>query len=158
MARSRLRMVGHFGHGGAMAPEQASIRAEFADEGVVFTGREAKQQITHTYEGADVLLFAKEGAGFVTSGKVYEYVATGKPVVSVLDREHDARRVLDGYPRWHDAEASTVPALASAMVEAAEDARHGIHRRAAALEHGARYRRDTLLSLALDRLESELAA
>jgi glycosyltransferase involved in cell wall biosynthesis len=156
VARAQLRMVGHFGHGGVMTPAQAQLRDEFGPEGMIFTGRQPKQQIARTYGDADVLVFAKEGSGLVTSGKVYEYVATGRPIVSMIEREHDARRVLEGYPRWHDAVSDDVGAIADAFVAAAADALDGSARRPAALAHGARFRRDALLGRALDELDRVL--
>ncbi len=57
----------------------------------------------------------------VTSGKVYEYVATGLPIASVLDPSHDAQRVLSGYPRWYPAAREDAASLAAALVAAAQD-------------------------------------
>ena len=33
-------------------------------------------------------------------GKVYEYMATGKPIVSVHEPESSASATLSGYPLW----------------------------------------------------------
>jgi glycosyltransferase involved in cell wall biosynthesis len=158
LARSELRIVGQIGHDGYARPEQEELMAEFAGHGLVFTGRLPKHQVGSAYAGSDVLVFAKEGADFVTSGKVYEYVATGAPVVSVLGPEHDARRVLTGYPRLHDAVAATPAALADAMLAAVDDARGGDALRPAAQAHGAAFRRDVVLSRALDDVEQALAS
>jgi len=157
LASSELRFVGHFGHAGVMTAEQSRLRAEFTKHQVLFTGRQPKHALAQTYAEADVLVFAKEGSRLVTSGKVYEYVATGRPIVSMIEKDHDARRVLDGYPRWHDAAEHTVDAMADAMVLAAADALNGAGQRDAALAHGASHRRDAVLARALDQLEQKLA-
>jgi hypothetical protein len=104
-----------------------------------------------------VLLFAKEGSRMVTSGKVYEYVATGLPIASVLEPEHDAQRVLSGYPRWYPAELQGARALANALVAAARDSRsHSEDVVAAAVEYGERFRRDHILEPVLQGLVERL--
>lgn len=153
---AELQMVGHFGHAGTMTAEQSALRAEFAADGVVFPGRRPKDRIAETYAESDALLFAKEGSAMVTSGKVYEYVASGRPIVSIIEREHDARRVLDGYPRLHDAGHSSPGEVASALVAAAEDAVNRPERLAEAVDFGARYRGDAVLARALRRVEKRL--
>lgn len=154
---SELRMVGHFGHAGSMTPEQVRIRREYGPDRMLFVGRQPKERIAEAYSQADVLLFAKEGSGLVTSGKVYEYIATGRPIVSALAPSHDARRVLSGYPRWHDASLESGPSgLADAMIAAASDAVERGDLEDAALEYGTGFRRDAVLARAIDRLEQRL--
>lgn len=155
LSGAELRIVGQLGHSGRGTAEQRSIAADYARHGLTFVDRVAKNAITGVYQQADLLVFAKEGEGFVTSGKIYEYLATGLPIASMIAREHDARRVLRGYPRWHDATADTAEAFARAVVAAAEDAARG-RQREAAREFGARLRRDVILRTALDDLEADL--
>jgi len=158
LAGAELRVVGQFGHGGRLMPDQAAIAAEFAPDGLVLTGRQPKHQIGQVYADADVLVFVKEGAGMVTSGKVYEYVATGRPIVSVLEPEHDARRVLSGYPRWHDAAEHSPEGLAKAMLAALEDEADGEARHADALLYGASKTREAALRPALQDVLSALVS
>ncbi len=155
---AELRVVGQFGHGGRLTPDQAAIAAEFAPDGLILTGRQPKHQIGQVYADADVLVFVKEGAGMVTSGKVYEYVATGRPIVSVLEQEHDARRVLAGYPRWHDAAEYSPEGLAKALLEALDDEADGAKRHAGALEYGASKTREAALRPALQDVLTALAS
>jgi glycosyltransferase involved in cell wall biosynthesis len=149
LAGAELRVVGQFGSGDRLTPDQAAIAAEFAPDGLILAGRQPKHQIGQVYADADVLVFIKEGSGMVTSGKVYEYVATGRPIVSVLEAEHDARRVLAGYPRWHDAAEHSPEGLAKAMLAALDDATDGEQRHAAALLYGASKTREAALRPAL---------
>lgn len=150
LANAELRVVGSFGHGGHLTAEQVAIADEYARDGLVLTGRAPKHQITEVYAEADALVFLKEGSGMVTSGKVYEYVATGLPIVSMLAPEHDARRILDGYPRWHDAVEYSAPALSTAMLEALADIADGRDRFASAAAYGAERSRQSRLRPALD--------
>lgn len=154
---AQLRVVGQFGHGGLLTADQAGIAAEFAPDGLVLTGRQPKHRIGKVYADADVLVFLKEGAGMVTSGKVYEYVATGLPIVSVLEQEHDARRVLLNYPRWHDAVEHSPEGLAKAMLSALDDEEDGAERHAAAVSYGAAKSRAAALGPALHDVFTALA-
>lgn len=155
---AQLRVVGQFGHGDRMTPELAAIAAEFAADGLVLAGRQPKHRIGQVYADADVLVFLKEGAGMVTSGKVYEYVATGLPIVSVLEPEHDARRVLSGYPRWHDAIEHSPAGLAQAMLAALDDGADGADRHTAAMVYGAARSRAASLGPALLDVVTALAS
>ena len=133
---------------------------EAAADGVVHMGRWPKNRITEAYRDIDVLLFAKEGSGMATSGKVYEYLATGLPITSVIEDEHDARRVLSGYPRWHPAARQDPEALAAALVDAADDAAQAPGDVVdAAVLHGLGFRRDKILEPVLrDLLSSRTAS
>jgi glycosyltransferase involved in cell wall biosynthesis len=143
---AELRFYGQLGHSGAGESDRVRLFAEHEALGVRHLGRWPKTQIDEAYESLDVLLFAKEGGKLVTSGKVYEYVATGKPIVCAIEEEHDARRVLAEYPRRHDPTKLTPKALADAYVAAAQDAQAAtpalVH---AALEAGERFERSALL-------------
>ncbi len=145
-----LRLFGQLGVSGSGVSVHQSLLDDAAADGVVHMGRWPKNRITEAYSDIDVLVFAKEGSGMVTSGKVYEYVATGLPITSTIEDEHDARRVLAGYPRWHPAAAQDPDALAAAMVEAAEDAAASDPSVVAdATLHGLGFRRDRILEPAL---------
>lgn len=158
LSGAELRVVGSFGHGGHLTAEQVVVADEYNRDGLVLTGRIPKHQITKVYAEADVLVFLKEGSAMVTSGKVYEYVATGLPIVSVLEDQHDARRILNGYPRWHDAVEHSAHALSVAMLEALDDAASGERRFAQAAEYGAQRSREAHLRPALDDVFAALAS
>ncbi len=158
LAGAQLRVVGLLGDGDGLTDEQAAIAAEFAADGLVLTGREPGDRIGQVYAESDVLVFLHEGSGMVTPGEVYECVATGLPVVSVLDPEQDARRVLSGYPRWHDAIEHSPEGLAQAMLAALDDEADGVKRHAAAVYYGAARSREAALGPALQDVVSALAS
>src|SRR5699024_6159179 len=58
-----------------------------------------------------------------TSSKVYEYMASALPVVSVHDPGNAASEVLRGYPLWFPAADLSAPAVADALEAAAHAAR-----------------------------------
>jgi len=89
----------------------------------------------------------------VTSGKIYEYMATGKPIAVVADSEQDSRRVLADYPRVHVAESTDADAVASAMAAALADAAGpDADRLERARRVGARWRRDHAVRPAVERV------
>ena len=98
------------------------------------------------YESLDVLLLILAGARYVTSGKVYEYMATGKPIVSVHDPECAAREALEGYPLWFPVRDLTAEAVRDALVDAAAAARTlSPETVALARKHASRFTRDAQL-------------
>jgi glycosyltransferase involved in cell wall biosynthesis len=114
-----------------------------------------KAELPDTYAATDVLVFLVGGGPMITTGKIYEYVATGLPVVSSMVPGHDARAVLDGHPLWFDAAEHTSEALARAFVAAAEHVPTP-EETANAHAHGDRFRRDLVLEGAVETMETEL--
>ena len=113
-----------------------------------YAGPVSKTEVSATYAGFDVLLFLLGGGEFVTSGKVFEYMSTGMPIVSVISPGCGAAEVLRGYPRWHPAADLGPDAIAAALAAAADDARapDAPTRGDAAREHARQYRRDRQLA------------
>ena len=60
---------------------------------------------------------------YVTSGKVYEYMASALPIVSVHDPGNAASDVLRGYPLWFPAADLSPDSVATALVAGAAAAR-----------------------------------
>ena len=93
----------------------------------------------------------------MTSGKVYEYAATGLPVVSAHDADHDASTVLTGRPLWTGARGMGVDQLAGAFVDAARMAIDATaEERAAARAHAMRFSRAELLIPSVRRLSEAI--
>lgn len=150
-ADSRLHFIGHVGYYEQSADQRELLRSH-EKLGVRLIGPVPKPRIREAYERCNVLLFTREGGGLVTSGKIYEYVATGMPVAGVVPADHDSRRVFGSYPRQHvlpdTAERAWPRSLAAAL---ADSRRADPATVAAARSYGARYERDELLGAALDR-------
>jgi glycosyltransferase involved in cell wall biosynthesis len=115
--------------------------------GVVYRGPVEKAGIADAYAGLDVLLFCVPGAKYVTSGKIFEYMAAGRPIVSVHSPGIAAADVLAGHPLWFGIDRLAAENVANAMVEAGKAARDLSEADfAAALAHAERYTRANTLA------------
>jgi hypothetical protein len=94
-----------------------------------------------------VLVFLAGGTRYVTSGKVFEYMASGRPIVSVHDSGIAAVEVLSGYPLWFSAGSLDPDRIAQSMMAAGKLAR-GLSpdARAAARRYAETYTRDKTLA------------
>ncbi|GAA2894101.1 glycosyltransferase [Microbacterium esteraromaticum] len=142
--------IGHFGSGDATAAKR--IEAAAAD-GVRYDGPVGKADIARTYREFDALVLALGTGRYVTSGKVYEYAATGIPVVSVHDPGNAATDVMAGSPAWVRTETMTADGIAAAFAQAARVARNqDMAAREAAQEWGAKYSRISQLAPRIEAL------
>ncbi|MFD0852621.1 glycosyltransferase, partial [Actinomadura adrarensis] len=137
LENAELRLYGYFGFFGA-APSQ--LRARFAlgeeggavgeesgaagdgDEGLLAPGVRhygpvSKTAVAGVYAEADVLVFLNGGGRFVTSGKIFEYMAAGRPIVSVHPPGSAAEEILRGYPLWFNPGGLDPAEIAASMAE-----------------------------------------
>jgi glycosyltransferase involved in cell wall biosynthesis len=138
------------GHLGFFPHDAAMIRPRLdagADAGVVYRGPFAKTEAAQAYAETDALVFCVPGAKFVTSGKVFEYMATGKPIVSVHENGIAAADVLNGYPLWFSGTKLDEESVAESFISAAKAARD-VDRPTfeAALKHADKYTREATLT------------
>jgi glycosyltransferase involved in cell wall biosynthesis len=120
LARSRFEVRGHIGAGAAReANRHIQLLNQAAADGVSFGGPVAKSELAQTFGGWDALVLMLVGGRYVTSGKVYEFMATGLPIVSAHDMEHDATNVLAGHPLWTGAVGLEPARLAQSFSTAA---------------------------------------
>jgi glycosyltransferase involved in cell wall biosynthesis len=138
------------GHLGFFPRDAATLRPRLeagADVGVVYRGAFAKTDAAKAYAETDALVFCVPGARFVTSGKVFEYMATGKPIVSVHEPDIAATDVLTGYPLWFSGTKLNEENVAESFIAAAKAARD-LDRPTfeAALQHADRYTREATLT------------
>ncbi len=150
------------GHNGASYARHANPRTELLlsarQDGVVFGGPVPKAEVARTYATWDALLLILIGGRFVTSGKVYEYMATGLPIVSLHEKEHDASFLLQHYPLWTDAHGLDSEQLARSFSAAAQLVKSATpEQRAAARAYASTYERHTLMAPAIERLVARVA-
>ena len=144
---ARLDLYGHLGF---FPHQREALLARIPTEegiGVGYHGSVEKTSLPQVYDDLDALLLWLPGGRYVTSGKVFEYMATAKPVVSVHLPELAAVEVLRDYPLWASA-ASLEPAdLADALVRGARAALGRTREQAeAASAHALRYTRSAVLT------------
>lgn len=160
LARSTLTFRGHVGAGWAAgANGNAAVIARAGVHGVTYGGPVAKADVAATYGRWDALLLALAGGRFVTSGKVYEYMATGLPVLSAHEMPHAAQDVLEGYPLWVRPPALTAEALRDGFVETARRVLSASEDdRAAARDHASRFERSLQLDPVVAMLDDRFGA
>src|SRR4051812_17267233 len=138
-----------FGHLGFFPASATTLRAKLprdGEDGVHYEGSVPKAQVGQAYASLDVLVLMLAGGRYVTSGKVYEYMAAARPIVSVHAPGSAASGVLTGYPLWFPVRELTGEEVARVLREAADAARVADPARAAAARaHAARYTRDAQL-------------
>lgn len=156
LADARFEVRGHIGAGASReANKHVEVLRCAADDGVVVGGPVPKAEVAGVYAAWDALVLVIIGGPYMTSGKVYEYMATGLPVVSMHAADHDASRLLDGHPLWTGPRGLDEEQLAEAFCEAARMAVEASpEQRAAARDHGTAYARDSLMATAVQRLSA----
>ncbi|MDN3240406.1 glycosyltransferase [Glycomyces tritici] len=116
-----------YGHIGFFAKYESQMRKRLGLdgdlEGVQLRGPVSKAEIGAAYGASDVLVFLVGGSKYVTSGKIFEYMATGKPIVSVHEPGSAAEELLRDYPLWFNPGSLDPDAVAAAMAEAGDAAR-----------------------------------
>ncbi|GAB2747455.1 hypothetical protein GCM10027039_01350 [Terrabacter koreensis] len=146
LAGARARIHGYLGFHSTPSPELEALVARHADVGVSYEGPLAKGEVRAAYEQFDALLLILGSGAYVTSGKVYEYLSSGLPIVSVHDPGNAASEVLDGYPLWFPVTDLAPESVAFAIRAAAEAARSAPPEvRAACADFGRRHLRDVQL-------------
>ncbi|HWL77209.1 glycosyl transferase [Microbacterium sp.] len=119
LATARLIIHGYLGHFGAGDGDMATILRDARDDGVAYEGPVGKALIGKVYAGLDALVLALGTGRYVTSGKVYEYAATGIPIVSVHDPMNAATDVLKDSPAWAATRSLDPEDIADALVAVA---------------------------------------
>jgi glycosyltransferase involved in cell wall biosynthesis len=143
----RVDLYGYLGHQGDDEGGVLPAIARAGDGSVAYRSPVAKASIASVYAELDALILPLGTSRFMTSGKVFEYMATGLPIVSVHDPVNAASDVLRGYPAWSPAASLEPSAIADALTTAARIARvQTIDERRAARSWADRYERTRILS------------
>ncbi|GAA2456088.1 glycosyltransferase [Agromyces soli] len=141
LARSELELYGYLDHSGI--PNQSVVDAirDNAEHGVRHLGPVGKATISDTYARLDALLLVLGTGKYVTSGKVFEYAATGIPIASIHDPGNAASDVLRDSPVWFptpglgpDEVATTLERAAEAALAQTDDDRRAAQRWASQFE------------------------
>ncbi|MFU8873790.1 glycosyltransferase [Micromonospora sp. SL4-19] len=121
LADATFEVRGHIGAAWARGDNaHAELLQAAADDGVIVGGSVPRAEVPALYSCWDAVVLMVTGGRYMTSGKVYEYMATGLPVVSAHEVEHDASTVLSTYPLWTGAVGLEPADLAGAFRRAAD--------------------------------------
>lgn len=122
IARSRLVFRGRLGHFAEPDAATAALLKEYRNDGVTHGGPVSKTHVAEVYRDFDALLLILGRSRYVTSGKVFEYAATGLPIAALHHPETAATATLRGYPRLHPVDVPIPRQIADALIATAEDA------------------------------------
>lgn len=111
--------IGYYSIGGVAT--RSLIEAQAA-AGVRYLGPVEKAEVAATYETFDALALILGTGRYVTSGKAYEYIASGLPVAAVHEPGNAATEVFAGHPRHFGVADLSPEQIAHALVAAAESA------------------------------------
>jgi glycosyltransferase involved in cell wall biosynthesis len=156
LARASFEFRGHVGVGSAREDNAyMEMLSAARPDGVRFAGPAAKAEVAQVYAGWDVVVLMVIGGRYMTTGKVYEALATGLPVLSAHEVEHDASAVLAGSPLWTGPVGFDAELLAGSFRTAARLALTATAAdRAAARAAAARYTRAAQLEPAIQHVTS----
>lgn len=116
VARSRFVFRGRLGHYAEPDADVAALLDEYRSDGVSHLGPVSKTNVMDVYRGFDALVLLLARSRFVTSGKVFEYAATGLPIAAFHHPDTAATSVLRGYPRVFPVAEPTARLIADAFI------------------------------------------
>lgn len=122
LANARLIVRGRLGHYSQPSADVLTLLDEFRAEGVSYEGPVSKTDVASVYHQFDALLLVLGKSKYVTSGKVFEYAATGLPIASLHHPDTAASAVLEGRQDWFPLREVTAADAARVLHETAESA------------------------------------
>ena len=122
VAEARFVIRGRLGHYSTPDAATAALISSYRDDNVIYEGPASKADVAGVYTGFDALALILGRSRYVTSGKVFEYAATGLPIVAAHHPETASTSVLTGYPSWYPIVQVEPDDIATAIVRALESA------------------------------------
>ena len=120
LATAQLELYGYLGHLGDDDGRVLDAITDYGNGSVSYRGTVPKSEVAQTYAGLDALILPLGTSRFMTSGKVFEYMATGLPIVSVHHPTNAVSDTLRGYPGWFPSASLEPLDIAKALALAAE--------------------------------------
>jgi hypothetical protein len=147
LSDAHVSLRGYLGYWGTPSPELVELIASASDVRVAYDGPVSRTALRDTYATFDVLLLLQGPGRYITGGKVFDYLSTARPIVSVQDPDGHANDLLRDYPLWFPAASFDPADVADALEAAAVAARaDDPGRRSAAYDAAQQFRRDRQLS------------
>ncbi len=118
LEHATMNLYGHLGFFGVsnQLVRQIPLNDERAD--LTYHGPVGKVEVASAYASLDVLVMIVADSPYVTSGKVFEYMATGKPIVGLYEDDCAVADVLDDYPLVVKAKSLEPEDVADAFIRA----------------------------------------
>ena len=120
---AQAHIHGYLGYYATKNQRVLNLLEEYAGDGVSYQGPVSKADIATVYQGFDALLLILGTGRYVTSGKAYEYIASGLPVTAIHDPGNAAASLFTGHPRYCPAADLEPESIARALERAAASAR-----------------------------------
>ncbi len=117
VADARFVWAGQLGHYAVPESRLVALLDSYRDDGVSYVGPVPKAQVAEAYAEFDALALILGRSRYVTSGKVFEYAATGLPIVSLHAPETASTEVLRGRPGWFATPDLRVESIANAIID-----------------------------------------
>lgn len=122
LARSAFVIHGKLGHYSTPDTKTLNLLREYKSDAVQYEGPVSKTRVGEVYNSFDALLLILAKSKYITSGKVFEYAATGLPIASLHDRETAATTVLEHHPEWFPAPDLSIEGIANTLIALGERA------------------------------------
>lgn len=122
VAASRLVIRGRLGHYAEPDPNVLALLDEYQGEAVSYEGPASKTEVASVYKQFNALLLILGRSKYVTSGKVFEYAATGLPIASLHHPETASTDVLRGRKDWFAVDEVTPEAACKVLIDTADRA------------------------------------
>jgi glycosyltransferase involved in cell wall biosynthesis len=115
--------------------------------GLHYEGPISKRDVARFYGSMDALILLLSTGKYVTGGKTMEYLATGRPIVSVHDLGNAATELMRDYPLWFPARDLSPEGIAEALLACADAvAAPDLARWDAAWDYGQQFARSSILA------------
>ena len=119
---AHIELWGHLNHTGVPNQSVVGQLETLAENDITYHGPVAKRDISAVYGRFDALLLILGTGRYVTSGKVFEYAATGLPIASIHDPMNAASDVLQDAPAWFPVTDLSADAVAETLIAASDAA------------------------------------
>lgn len=150
---SSLVLGGHLGYYEHSSDILASLLPG-PDDRFEYVGPVEKAAVADFYESVDVIVLPIPGGNMVTSGKVYEAMAVGKPIVSIQGPDGGGRALIADHPLGIVADPRP-ESVSSAFIEAAAQAREmTVASAAAAQAYASRFARKEAMRPMIDSISA----
>ncbi|HEX3004627.1 MAG TPA: glycosyltransferase [Angustibacter sp.] len=115
-----------YGYLGFFKQHAQSIRSRIEGDsvpGVTYRGPVSQTQIGGVLGAHDIMAMLLTSSRFVTAGKGFDYMASGRPVVGVHDPRNDTTSLFRDYPLFYGVKEVTPEGVRDALLQAADAAR-----------------------------------